>query len=116
MAGSGIPNPHVIDLVTHDRRADEYVLIMVEDRAWDGSPARLIELEAKTNAYLSYALDGQMAAQYPQSRGRPVRIQLDCRAAPDEISEAFLELLAGAVRSEGLVFAVNVVGPAQPST
>lgn len=114
MTTSGVPNPHIVDVVTHDRRLDAFVLVMIERRPWDGSPSRMAELEAKTNAYLAYALDGPMLEHYPQSRGRPIRIQLDCHNAPDEVAEAFLEMLAGAVRAEGLDFVVNVLPSGEP--
>ena len=106
-----ISNPNVIDLVAHDPASGEYALVMVEERSWDGSEARLFELQAKTNTYLTYALDGLMAEHYPQSQGQPVRLQLDCPAQPDDTTAAFLEMLAGAVRGEGLQFVVNVLHP-----
>ena len=82
---------------------------MVEDRPWDGSDQRLVELQDKAYAYLSFALDGQMARAYPASSGHPVRLQLDCSEPPDPAAAAFLSRLKTVVQQEGLRFVVNVL-------
>ena len=105
----GVRNPGVIDLVTHDPKSGEYALIMIEDRAWDGSEQRLLELQAKANAYLGFALDGQMAHAYPSTVGQRIRLQLDCTEKPDPQTARFLERLGQVVEQAGLRFVVNVL-------
>jgi len=107
--GAGVENPGVIDLVTEDPRSGEFAVIMVESRPWRGREQRLAEVQAKTNAYLRFILDGQMRRLYPDSKGRPVRIQLDCVEAPDRDTAEFLEDLAKRVEEYAVRFVVNVL-------
>ena len=108
-SGGGVENPRVIDLVTYDPKSGEYALIMTEEREWDGSPDRVLQLQEKVNNYLSFALDGQMARQYPESVGKPIRLQLDCVAEPDAASARLIELVREKLRSEGIRLIVNLI-------
>ena len=108
-SGAGVENPRVIDLVTYDPKSGEYVLIMTEQRQWDGSPDRVLQLQEKVNNYLSFALDGQMARQYPESAGKLIRLQLDCLAEPDADSARFLELVREKLKPDGIRLVVNLI-------
>ncbi len=99
----GVSNPKVIDLIAQSPAGD-MCLIMVQDKDWDGSEERLLELQAKVNAYLAYALDGQLCAQYPQARGKRVRIELHCDDPPDPRTQAFLERVMDETRRFGIEF------------
>jgi hypothetical protein len=105
----GVENPRVIDLVTYDPKSGEYVLIMTEGRQWDGSADRVLQLQEKINNYLSFALDGQMAKEYPESVGKPIRLQLDCLAEPDADSARFIGLVREKLRPEGIRLVVNLI-------
>jgi len=52
MSNAGVQNPNVIDLVSHNPQTDVVSLGMLEEREWDGSEKRLLELEAKVQNYL----------------------------------------------------------------
>jgi hypothetical protein len=73
----------VIDVVGHDPKTDEVVLIMNEKEAWDGSDARLHELQERFNAYVSFLLDGEMAETHPELAGKRARIEVRCAQMPD---------------------------------
>jgi hypothetical protein len=90
---SGISNPAVIDLFAHDPKTDEVLLVMRESRSWDGSDARLHELQEKFNAYVSFLLDGEMASAHPELAGKPSRIELRCDYMPDERALGLLNLI-----------------------
>ena len=107
--GAGVENPRVIDLVTYDPKSGEYALIMTEGREWDGSADRVLQLQEKVNNYLSFALDGQIAKQYPESVGKPIRLQLDCVAEPDADSARFIELVREKLKLEGIRLIVNLI-------
>lgn len=104
-----VSDPNSVDLVTRDPRSGEVALIMVEDRPWDGSEARMAEVQAKANAYLAFALDGQLPRAFPEARGQPLRVQLDCVTEPDPATAEFLAALGAAVEGEGVRFVVNVL-------
>ena len=73
-----VDNPNVVDLITHNPDTGEYVLIMVAEWDWADEPeARLAQLEHKIENYLIFALNGGLAAQYPDAEGEPVRLRLD---------------------------------------
>jgi len=66
------------------------VLVMNESNAWDGSDARLLGLQERFNAYISFLLDGEMAEAHPDLAGKPARIEVRCAHMPDASA---LELL-----------------------
>jgi hypothetical protein len=73
----------VIDLIAHDTRTDEVLLVMNEPRAWDGSDERLHELQERFNAYVSFLLDGELAESNPELAEKRARIELRCGHIPD---------------------------------
>ncbi len=80
----------VIDLIAHDTKTGEVVLAMNEPDEWDGSDARLLALQERFNAYVSFLLDGEMASEHPDLAGKPARIEVRCAHMPDSRA---LELL-----------------------
>lgn len=67
----GIENPRGLDALAFDGETGEAVLIMVEPRAWDGTEERIFQLQEKVNAYLSFALDGEMTDAFRTSPASP---------------------------------------------
>ncbi|MEP6604150.1 MAG: DUF6572 domain-containing protein [Spartobacteria bacterium] len=74
----------IIDVVAHDSKTDEVVLVMNEERALDGSDERLHELQERFNVYASFLLDGEMAEAHPELAGKRARIEVRCAQMPDE--------------------------------
>ena len=66
--------------MAHDPKTDEVMLTMVERRAWNGGEPQLFELQEKFNAYLSFALDGELAETYPALADKRVRVRLESDA------------------------------------
>ena len=83
----------VIDLFAHDPGSDEVVLVMNEARPWDGSDERLYQVQEKFNAYVSFLLDGEMAAAHPEFVGKRARIELRCEHMPDARTIELLGLI-----------------------
>lgn len=106
---SGVHNPNVVDLVTHDPSTDEYVIIMVEDRPWSDSSEYLDQLLAKINAYVHFVEDGGLSRQFPLAEGKPVRIQLDCSAPPTGKPAKLISEAQQLLLQRGITFATNVV-------
>jgi hypothetical protein len=73
----------VIDMIAHDPKADEAVLVMNEPQPWNNSDARLHELQERFNAYVSFLLDGEFAEWDPKLAQKPVRIEVRCAHMPD---------------------------------
>jgi hypothetical protein len=106
---AGVRNAEVIDMVTHDPKSGEFVLIMFEQRPWDGSSERIDELQKKLNNYLFFALGGQIEKHYPQALDKPLRFQLDCHSQPDAKTAFFLESFKIRLQGEEINFAVRVL-------
>jgi hypothetical protein len=70
-------------VIAHDAKTGEVVLVMNESNAWDGSDARLLGLQERFNAYISFLLDGEMAEAHPDLAGKPARIEVRCAHMPD---------------------------------
>ena len=81
----------VIDLIAHDTKTGEVVLVMNEPDPWDVSDERLLALQERLNAYVSFLLDGEMASEHPELASKPARIEVRCAQMPDARA---LELLS----------------------
>jgi hypothetical protein len=106
----GVEHAHVIDVIAHDSKTDEVALIMLESRPWDGSEQRLFQLQEKINAYLSFALDGEMAEAYRQFAEKKIRLQLDCVGMPDAGVVEFLSAVREQIAFQGINLEVRVLG------
>lgn len=106
---TGVQHAEIIDMVAQDM-AGEYRLIMVEDRPWSGSSEQVQQLRDKINTYALFALDGGMVSRYPDSEGKPVRIQLDCRAMPTGATARLVELATLRLAAYRIDFVVSVRG------
>jgi Family of unknown function (DUF6572) len=73
----------VIDVIAHDGKTGEVVLVMNEPSEWDGSDEQLFSLQERFNAYVSFLLDGEMAEAHPELAGKPTRIELRCAYMPE---------------------------------
>jgi hypothetical protein len=73
----------VIDMIAHDPKTDQTVLIMNEPEAWNDSDARLHQLQERFNAYASFLLDGEFAEAHPELAQKQARIEVRCAHMPD---------------------------------
>lgn len=73
----------VIDLLAHDTKTDEVLLVMNEPRPWDDSDTRLHELQERFNVYASFLLDGEFAESHPDLAKKRTRIEVRCAQMPD---------------------------------
>ena len=73
----------VIDMIAHDPKTDEAVLVMNELEPWNGSDERLLGLQERFNAYVSFLLDGEFAEWDPKLAQKRARIEVRCAHLPD---------------------------------
>lgn len=88
--GSKPAQTGVIDVIAHDPKTNEVVLVMNEPNEWEGSDDQLLSLQERFNAYVSFLLDGEMESGHPELAGKPARIEVRCAHMPDSRA---LELL-----------------------
>jgi len=72
----------VIDVIAHDPKTDQVVLVMKEARPWEQSDQRLHELQERFNCYVSFLLDGEFAEWNPELARKRARIELRCVHLP----------------------------------
>ena len=80
----------VIDVIAHDLKTGEAVLVMNEPNEWDSSDEQLLSLQERFNAYVSFLLDGEMESGHPELAGKPARIEVRCTHVPDSRALALL--------------------------
>jgi hypothetical protein len=80
----GVQHSDVVDLVAFFPDSNEVVLVIIEERQWDESRERLLELQKKIHNYVGFALDGQLVKEYPDFSNKPVRVELRCAQPPSE--------------------------------
>jgi uncharacterized protein DUF6572 len=83
----------LIDVIAHDPKRGEVVLVMNDSNEWDGSDDQLLNLQERFNAYVSFLLDGEMAEAHPELVGKPTRIELRCTHMPDSRALELLGLI-----------------------
>ena len=74
---------NVIDALGIDESSGRVILVVRHEGAWDGSDAQLYLLQEKLNAYLSFALDGEMAEASPDFANRLLGLRIETATPPD---------------------------------
>jgi hypothetical protein len=105
-----VPRAGVIDLIGHDTRADEAVLIMNEPDEWDGSDEQLHSLQERFNAYVSFLLDGECAEAHPELAGKRARIEVRCAHMPDSRAIELLGMIHDQLAFQDIKMEVVVAG------
>ena len=100
----------VIDLIGHDTKTDEAVLIMDGPDAWDGSDEQLHALQERFNAYASFLLDGECAEAHPELAGKRARIEVRCAHMPDAKAIELLGLIHDQLSFQDIRMEVVVAG------
>src|SRR6266540_1451810 len=98
----------VIDVIAQDAKTNEVVLVMNEPNEWDGSDERLLALQERFNAYVSFLLDGEIAEGHPELAGKPARIELRCAHLPDARALELLGLIHDQLAFQEIKFEVVV--------
>jgi hypothetical protein len=92
----------------------EYVLVLVEEAAWGAEV--IADVADRINRCVDYVLDGEMAAQFPESAGHRIRIHVDHLEPVDADASAFFLLVAERLAERGIAFSHNLLGgPERPS-
>jgi hypothetical protein len=110
--GNGVENPGVLDALGMDPDTGEVVLVMFEQRPWNVGDKQLFQLQEKLNSYMSFALDGEMEEQLPQTVGKKVRITLACAEEPPAQITELLVKVREQISLQGINLTVEGLQPA----
>lgn len=106
---NSLKNPEKLDLVTFDAAGAEYVLIISAMSDWDDSEEEQAFLLQKINNYLRFVIDGGLAEHYPQSKGRPIRVQIDSASKlPPNVGRIITQAQA-LLSQHGIRLCVNLI-------
>lgn len=103
----GLDDPGVVDLIGEEATG-EFSLIIAHGKGWTDEPDELDRLAAKINNYATFALDGGLVSQFPDSAGRRLRILIDCADPPTPKVSALLSQLEARLAPYDLQLVVNV--------
>lgn len=103
-------NPGQVDLVSFDPAGGEYVLIISAMGDWDDSEEEQALLLQKINNYLNFALYGGLAEHFPQSKGKPMRIQIDIASNPPLNADRVITQAQSLLSQQGIRLCVNLIG------
>jgi hypothetical protein len=103
----------VIDLLAENPATGRVELVMFEPRPWDRGEDQLFQLQEKLNAYMSFALDGEMAEAYPALSGRPLSLVLRCVELPPPEAVGFLAQVREQIALQGIDLEVRYAREAE---
>lgn len=98
-----------IDLVISCDDGTWELALVVESGEWEQHGA-LYALQEKLNTYSSYALDGAMSADYPESAGAKKVILIQTIDVPPEQAVQFLMKVEALLMPEGLQLKLERIG------
>jgi hypothetical protein len=107
---SGVEYPHVIDVIARDSVRRVVTLKMIESRPWSDSDLQLFQLQEKFNAYLAFALDGEMTEAYPEFADHQIRLELNCPEPPIGRTLQLLTMVREQIAFRGVDLEVIVTG------
>jgi hypothetical protein len=87
----------VVDFVARQSAGGVWKLVLVEQGPWIGSLTdNLSRVQERLYDCIDIALDGKLAQRFPESKGKPLIVQLDCYDLPrSEVEEFFVEFSSG---------------------
>lgn len=91
----------VIDFVSTPHDGSEVLLSISDHLPWDRDNEHLATLQQKLNLHLDFIQTGQLAKQYPQYAGLPIRIDVYCKYKPSRDGERLLGLCRDACQAAG---------------
>ena len=103
----GVEFAEVIDLLAHNASTGRVELVMFEPRPWDGGEEQLFQLQEKLNAYMSFALDGEMTDTYPELVDKPLAVVLRCLQLPSSEAVEFLSQVREQIALQGIELEVS---------
>jgi hypothetical protein len=98
MSNYGVKIPNVIDFISHKEGVCNLHIVQADEL----TDERLFKLQDKLNHYLTYALDGQLEAEFPDLPKLQIRIQLWLEHEPDNDTLKFLDKAAYSCSIEGV--------------
>ena len=104
---------NIIDALGIDETTGRLTLVIRHDAPWEGTPAQLYLLQEKLNVYLSFALDGELAEEYPDFAAKPLALRIDCASTPDSGTMHMLAHVRQQLHFQDIDLTVRVTTPGE---
>jgi len=89
-----------VNFVAFDDERDACLMVLVEEGPWGAQVHdNLIRLQGRLYGCLEAALDGQLAENFPRSKGMTVVVRVDCYDLPQTAIEDFVQRFSEGVAS-----------------
>jgi hypothetical protein len=96
-----VDQPKVIDFIGVDKESGDSVLTISDHLDWSNSREHQMILQDKINSYLAFIESGEVFESYPDSKGRPLVIQVVFKYKPDHEGQQFLARAREVIESAG---------------
>jgi len=88
----------VVDFVARGKCPDEWQMVLVEEGPWtEPTEVALRRIQNRLYGAIDGAVQGKLAEQFPESRGKKIVIQLDCYNGPSRELAAFFDRFSSGV-------------------
>lgn len=88
----------IVDFVAKGDSPDEWKMVLVEEGPWLGSlNEHLHRIQQRMYGCIDAALDGQLAEDFPESKGLIIVVQLDCYNVPRSEVEIFFQRFSSGI-------------------
>ena len=104
---------NVIDAMGIDESSGRLVMVIRQEEPWTGAKQQLFLLQEKLNAYLSFALDGEMAETNPEFAERPLALLIESATQPDSRTLHLLGRIREQIAFQDIMLDVHVRDAAQ---
>ncbi len=98
-----IEQKNTVDMIT--RQNDLTILVISDDLEWDEKNRKLLLLQDKLNAYLSFIESDDFPRKYPAMEGSDIQIRLISKYPPNDDAKKFLGIASQKVKQAGYVLA-----------
>jgi hypothetical protein len=99
-----VDQPKVIDFIGVDKTSGETMLTITDHLDWNNSRDHQVILQDKINCYLAFIESGEIFETYPDSKGRPVVINVVFKCEPDQAGRQFLAKVKEVIAAAGFSF------------
>jgi hypothetical protein len=97
-SGSNMDHETIVDFVAEGDSPEEWRMVLVEEGPWRGPVEnQLRRIQERMYGCIDAVLDGQLAEQFPGSKGKRIVVQLDCYNVPREDVEDFFRRFSSGV-------------------
>lgn len=88
----------IVDFVAKGDSPDEWKMVLVEEGPWFGpDDEHLHQIQQRMYGCIDAALDGQLAEDFPESKGLVIVVQLDCYNVPRPEVEIFFQRFSSGI-------------------